>query len=214
MKIRTADQNLPEGDQRGFLQGLSHRTGRGDRRAVHLSPQQPFHGAGGGIVGDPQVDPRIPPVKRVKAVQKGQMERGFAGGNGNAAGPQTAIRPEFTFAKAQLFKGYGSTAVKSLAFRGQGDAMVGADKQLAAQILLQVVHAAGNVGLVIAQSFGGLGKALVLGNIVKNAVIIVGNSHFFRLRAISFRYVQHIKYTFYIFLLEQYNTGVLRRQVL
>ena len=92
--------------------------------------------------------------------------------------------------------------------------MVGADKQLAAQILLQIVHAAGNVGLVVAQSFGGLGKALVLGNIVKNAVIIVGNSHFFRLRAISFIYVQHIKYTFYIFLLEQYNTGVLRRQVL
>ena len=91
MKIRTADQDLPEGDQRGFLQGLFHRTGRGDRRAVHLSPQQPFHGAGGGIVGDPQVDPRIPPVKRVKAVQKGQMERGFAGGNGNAAGPQAAI---------------------------------------------------------------------------------------------------------------------------
>jgi len=76
-----------------------------------------------------------------------------------------------------------------LAFRSQGDAVVGADKQLAAQILLQIVHAAGNVGLVIAQSFGGLGKALVLGNIVKNAVIIVGNSHFFRLRAISFRYV-------------------------
>ena len=99
MKIRTADQNLPEGDQRRFLQGLSHRTGRGDRRAVHLSPQQPFHGAGGGIVGDPQVDPRIPPVKRVKAVQKGQMERGFAGGNGNAAGPQAAIRPDLTFAK-------------------------------------------------------------------------------------------------------------------
>lgn len=74
--------------------------------------------------------------------------------------------------------------------------------------------AAGNVGLVVAQSFGSLGKALVLGNIVKNAVIIVGNSHFFCLRAISFRYVQHIKYTFYIFLLEQYNTGVLRRQVL
>ena len=90
--------------------------------------------------------------------------------------------------------------------------MVGADKQLAAQILFQIVHAAGNVGLVVAQSLGGLGKAFVLGNIVKNAVIIVGNSHFFRLRAISFRYVQHIKYTFYIFLLEQYNTGVLRNK--
>ena len=50
--------------------------------------------------------------------------------------------------------------------------MVGADKQLAAQILLQIVHAAGNVGLIIIQDVCCFGKAFVLADKIENAVII------------------------------------------
>ena len=42
-----------------------------------------------------------------------------------------------------------------------------------AQILFQIVHAAGDIGLVIAQYLRSPCKAFVLGDVVKNAVIIV-----------------------------------------
>ena len=51
---------------------------------------------------------------------------------GNALGAYLGGGSLTVNAKAQLFKGHSSAAVKPLAFRGQGDAMVGADKQLAA----------------------------------------------------------------------------------
>ena len=88
----------------------------------------------------------------------------------------------------KLFKRYGGTAVKALSFRSQRNAVVSADKQLAPQVLFQVVHAAGDIGLVVAQGLGGPGEALVLGNIVKNAVIVVRDGQFFHLFAISLRY--------------------------
>ena len=87
------------------------------------------------------------------------------------------------FRQGAAAQGHGGAAVKPLAFRGQRDAMVGTDEQLAAQILLQVVHAAGNVGLVIAQHPRRAGKVLVFCHIVKDLVVfpvyIHGCSAFF-----------------------------------
>ena len=96
-EVRTAEQDLPEGEKGSLPQGLLHLDRRGDHGAVHLPVEQGLHSPGGGVVGDPQVDAGIVPVKGVKAVQKEQMQSRFAGGDGNAAGLQAAIRPNLIF---------------------------------------------------------------------------------------------------------------------
>ena len=56
--------------------------------------------------------------------------------------------------------------------RRQADTAVGAHKQLAAELALEQIHAAGEIRLVVPKNLSSFGKALILCNIVKNAVVI------------------------------------------
>lgn len=56
--------------------------------------------------------------------------------------------------------------------RRQADSAVGAHKQFAAELALEQIHAAGEIRLVVPQNLSSFGKALILRNIVKNAVVI------------------------------------------
>jgi len=56
--------------------------------------------------------------------------------------------------------------------RRQADTAVGAHKQFAAELALEQIHAAGEIWLVVPQNLSSFGKALILCNIVKDAVVI------------------------------------------
>ena len=56
--------------------------------------------------------------------------------------------------------------------RRQADSAVGAHKQFAAELALEQIHAAGEIRLVVPQNLSSFGKALILCNIVKDAVVI------------------------------------------
>ena len=61
---------------------------------------------------------------------------------------------------------------EALPLRRQTDTAVGAHKQFAAELALEQIHAAGEIRLVVPQNLSSLGKALILCNIVKDAVVI------------------------------------------
>ena len=61
---------------------------------------------------------------------------------------------------------------EALPLRRQADPAVGAHKQLAAELALEQIHAAGEIRLVVPKNLSSFGKALILCNIVKNAVVI------------------------------------------
>ena len=132
-----------------------------------------FTARGGGVVGDAEMNAGVELVESGKPFQQDQMQSGFAGGNGDAAGFQTAIPADLVLTQPQLLKRSGSPPIKPQPLRRQGNTAVGADEELAAQALLQIVHAAGDIGLVITQYLRSSCKAFALGDIVKNAVIIV-----------------------------------------
>ena len=67
--------------------------------------------------------------------------------------------------------------VELLAFRSQFRSPVGADKQCTAKLPLQIIHGAGNIGLVVHQNRSRSCEAFVFGNVVKDTVIIVCNIH-------------------------------------
>lgn len=61
---------------------------------------------------------------------------------------------------------------EALPLRRQADSAVGAHKQFTAELALEQIHAAGEIRLVVPQNLSSFGKALILRNIVKNAVVI------------------------------------------
>ena len=62
--------------------------------------------------------------------------------------------------------------VESFALGSQSDAAAGPDEKPAAKFAFQILHASCDRGLAGEQDRGGAGKVFVLGDIIKNAVII------------------------------------------
>ena len=144
VKIGTAEKNFPKREQCGLVQWFLYLKRRCDHGAVYLPAQQGFCGPWGGVVGNAEMNAGLGAVKSGKPIQQEQMQGGFAGGNGDAAGFQTAIPADLALTQPQLLKRSGSPPIKPQPFRRQGNAAVGADEELAAQVLLQIVHAAGD----------------------------------------------------------------------
>ena len=76
-----------------------------------------------------------------------------------------------------MLEGQGNVGVQLLPLRRQPRAPVGADEQLAAQRRFQVLDGPRNVGLVAAQDFRRLGKALISGRVVKNPIAVIADIH-------------------------------------
>lgn len=91
LKIRTAEKNFPERAQRGLMQRFFDLKGRYGNGTVHLAAEQSLYSPGGGVVGDAEMNAGVELVEGGKPFQQDQMQSGFAGGNGDAVGFQTAI---------------------------------------------------------------------------------------------------------------------------
>ena len=88
---------------------------------------------------------------------------------------QLPVLSYLLFPNTQLFKSQGNVFVELAAFRRKCDPLVGAEKKSAFQLLLQVVHTAGDIWLVVVKSSCCLGKALILGYIIKDPVVVVSD---------------------------------------
>ena len=86
VKIGTAEKNFPKKEQCGLVQWFLYLKRRCDHGTVYLSAPQGFYGPWGGVVGNAEMNAGIGAVKSGKPIQQEQMQGGFAGGNGDAAG--------------------------------------------------------------------------------------------------------------------------------
>ena len=89
-------------------------------------------------------------MKSGELVQQQEMQGNLVGADGDGAGIQAAVPLDLLLSQAQLLVGHRHPQEQPPPLGRQGDALVGADKELAPQLLLQVVHAPGDVGLVVA----------------------------------------------------------------
>ena len=108
VKIGTAEKNFPKREQCGLVQWFLYLKRRCDHGAVYLPAQQGFCGPWGGVVGNAEMNAGIGAVKSGKPIQQEQMQGGFAGGNGDAAGFQTAIPADLALTQPQLLDRSGS----------------------------------------------------------------------------------------------------------
>ena len=202
---RAAHRYLGKAQQLGLLQGAAGGQRRGDDGKVALPVPQPLDGLGGGLVGDAQVHPRVLRPENGQLVQQDHMQGRLAGADGQRPALQAAVPADLLLAQLQLLHRRRHPPVEPLALGRQGDALVGAVEQLAPQLLLQVFHAAGDVGLVVLQQLGRPCKTAALGHHIKNTVIIVVDGHRkfslyfmnYALSAIQKLYCKHINKIFY-----------------
>ena len=108
VKIGTAEKNFPKGEQCGLVQRFLYLKRRCDHSTVYLSAPQGFYGPWGGVVGNAEMNAGIGAVKSGKPIQQEQVQGGFAGGNGDAAGFQTAILADLILSQTQLLERSGS----------------------------------------------------------------------------------------------------------
>ena len=197
-ELRAPEQNLAEGEQARFAQRpRGARRGRDDG-AVEQAALQGRNCLRGGIVRHAQVHARVLPVKGREAVEQNQVQRRFARADRDRAAFEAAIVAQLLLAGAKLLVGHGDVRVQAPALGRERHAAVRAHEELAAQLLLEVVHAARDVRLVVVQRLGRPRKAAVLRHKVKNTVVIVGD-HCATCFLISKTNAGYIKHIFYIF---------------
>jgi len=79
---------------------------------------------------------------------------------------------QFFLSPEDTLIGGSNIMVESFALGSQSDAAAGPDEKPAAKFAFQILHASCDRGLAGEQDRGGAGKVFVLGDIIKNAVII------------------------------------------
>ena len=124
------------------------------------------------MVGDSQFDMWIVVVKDFEFVQEKETQGDFAGSDIYQSAFESFVFEKFVFSGHKLFNGDGNVFIKAFALEGELNTAVGTDEKFASQIVFENVHAAGDIGLIVSHDFGCFGKAFVLGNIIKDAVII------------------------------------------
>ena len=100
-------------------------------------------------------------------------------------------------------------AIESLPFRRQVHLTVGADKQRAAQLPLQIPNGAGDVGLAVQQRLRRLGKTAQFSYMVENPVVFVIDIH--RILHIKLIFIHHHS-IFYLSIHTDYNVDLVRSQ--
>ena len=117
--------------------------------------------------------------------KKQLMQRHFTGGEHHRSALQGPAVGQFLLRFLKRLKSHPDMGIEPLAFRGQPYAAVGAVKQSAAKLLLQQADGTGHIGLIGQKHLRRSGKALILGNIIKDPVIIIINIHAFTSRAVK-----------------------------
>ena len=114
-------------------------------------------------------------AEQLQLFQKDQTQGIFAGADGNQTMLQLSVLADLLLADGQLLKSQGNVFIKLAAFRCKCDSLVGAEKERTFQLLLQVVHTACDIWLVVVKSPCGLGETLILGYIIKDPVVVVSD---------------------------------------
>ena len=127
------------------------------------------------MVKEAQANMGILLAEQLQLFQKDQTQGIFAGADGNQTMLQLSVLADFPLADGQLLKSQGNVFIKLAAFRCKCDSLVGAEKESTFQLLLQVVHTAGDIWLVVVKSSCCLGKALILGYIIENSIVVVSD---------------------------------------
>ena len=118
---------------------------------------------------------RILLAEQFQLFQKDQTQGIFAGTDGNQTMLQLTVLADLLLTDGKLLKSQGNVFIKLAAFRCKCDSLVGAEKESTFQLLLQVVHTAGDIWLVVVKSSCCLGKALILGYIIENSIVVVSD---------------------------------------
>ena len=118
---------------------------------------------------------RILLTEQLQLFQKDQTQGIFTGTDGNQAMLQLPVLSYLLFPNTQLFKSQGNVFVELAAFRRKCDPLVGAEKKSAFQLLLQIVHTACDIWLVVMKSPCCLGKTFILGYKIKDPVVVVSD---------------------------------------
>ena len=171
-KFRASQQNLTERKKRNPLQRFFQRDRCGDHCKINQTVFQGLYCLWCGVIGDAQLYMGILVMKGFQFCQQDQTEGGFAGSDIYQTAFQAFFFQKFIFSGHKLFYGDGYMVMKAFSFYCKLDTSVGADEQFAAQFIFQNVHTAGNIGLIISHYLGSFGKAFILGNIVKNSIVI------------------------------------------
>ena len=129
------------------------------------------------MVRDAQPDAGVLGVKAPQPLRQVDVQRGLGGADADRAVGKAGTGAQLLLGILDLHGGGGDAGVKVLALRRQRDAPIGADEQHAMQLVFQLVHHVGDVGLVAAQHAGSLGKVLVLGHVVKDFVVVPIHVH-------------------------------------
>ena len=169
-------QNLPKSYQRRCPKGTRGLKWSCNRRAVKQPFLQRINRLRSGIVEDAQPNARVPIMESTQPFQQKQIQCGLTRTDGNNSLLHANLSVEFFFTKANLFDSSRDMVIKPFSFRGQGNAAVGTDEQLAAEFMFKNVHAPCDIGLVVIECFSSTGKAGILGNGVKNPVIVICDS--------------------------------------
>ena len=127
------------------------------------------------MVEEAQANMGILLAEQLQLFQKDQTQGIFAGADGNQTMFQLSVLADLLLTDGQLLKSQGNVFIKLAAFRCKCDSLVGAEKESTFQLLLQVVHTAGDIWLVVVKSSCCLGKALILGYIIENSIVVVSD---------------------------------------
>ena len=127
------------------------------------------------MVEEAQAHMRILLAEQLQLFQKDQTQGIFAGTDGNQTMLQLTVLADLLLTDGKLLKSQGNVFIKLAAFRCKCDSLVGAEKESTFQLLLQVVHTAGDIWLVVVKSSCCLGKALILGYIIENSIVVVSD---------------------------------------
>ena len=170
-----ADGDFPEGKQRLRLQRLRNVQRCGHQGEVRETALQGLDGLGRGVVEDPDGDAREVRLEDGQLRQQQYPERGLRCGNADLTALQVHLPEQLLLAGFQLLIGHRHMLIELLPVGRETDTPVSPDHKLAAQLRLQIVHAAGNVGLIVVQHLRRLGKASVRSHVIKNPIIIKSN---------------------------------------
>ena len=176
-KMRTGNQNILKVDQRQLPHRFGHADRGGDHRKIHRTFFDRFHRLRGGMVENLDMDAGIIQMKIPKHRKQQPVQRNLTDTDGEMTAVQPPHSGDSRFPGLQLFHGNLDVGKQLFSLRRQGYPPVGAQKQPASQLLFQIVHGAGDVGLAVDENLCSSGKAVVFGHIIEDPVVIVGDGH-------------------------------------
>ena len=143
------EQNLTEGSKRIMTHGFFQLERCCDNRNIGQSVFQCLNGLRGGEIGNFQADSRILCVKGLQSVKQQQSQSCLACTDRDQTAFQTFVFFQLGFCSRELLVSDSAMLEQFFSLRCQCYSSVGAYKQFTFQFILQNVHAAGDIRLIV-----------------------------------------------------------------